>query len=72
MDTQLTVNKHATLFEACDIFIDTDDDGWMFILANPKARAVVSTLIDMAIIGILEPQSKSGGRPLRQTGAPSI
>ncbi len=49
MDTQLTVDKHATLFEACDIFIDTDDDGWMFILANPKARAVVSTLIDMAI-----------------------
>jgi hypothetical protein len=30
----LTVDKHAALFEHCDIFIDADDDGWMFIVAD--------------------------------------
>ncbi len=44
-----TVDKHAALFEHCDIFIDTDDDAWTFIVANPKARAVVDALIDTPI-----------------------
>jgi hypothetical protein len=44
-----TVDKHAALFEQCDIFIDTDDDAWTFIVANPKARAVVDALIDTPI-----------------------
>jgi hypothetical protein len=41
-----TVDKHAALFESCDIFIETDDDGWVLILADSKARAVVNSLID--------------------------
>jgi hypothetical protein len=45
MGEQLTVDRHAALFESCDIFIDTDSDGWVFILANPKARGVVNSLI---------------------------
>ena len=45
----LTVDKHAALFEHCDIFVDTDDDAWTLIVANPKARAVVDQLIDMPI-----------------------
>jgi hypothetical protein len=45
----LTVDKHAAPFEHCDIFIDTDDDAWTLIVANPKARAVVAQLIDMPI-----------------------
>jgi hypothetical protein len=45
----LTVDKHAALFEHCDIFIDTDDDAWTLIVVNPKARAVVDQLIDMPI-----------------------
>ena len=44
-----TVDKHAALFEHCDIFIDTDDDAWMFIAANHKARAVIDALIDAPI-----------------------
>jgi hypothetical protein len=44
-----TVDKHAALFEHCDIFIDTDDDAWTFIAANPKARAVVDAAIDAPI-----------------------
>jgi excisionase family DNA binding protein len=27
----LTVDKHAALFEHCDIFIDTDDDAYMTV-----------------------------------------
>ena len=45
----MTVDKHAALFEHCDIFIDTDDDAWTLIVANPKARAVVDALIDTPI-----------------------
>jgi hypothetical protein len=45
----LTVDQHAALFEYCDIFIDTDDDAWTLIVANPKARAVVDALIDAPI-----------------------
>ena len=45
----LTLDKHAALFEHCDIFIDTKDDAWTFIVANPKARAVVDALIDTPI-----------------------
>ena len=45
----LTVDKRAALFEHCDIFIDTDDDAWTFVGANPKARAVVDALIDAPI-----------------------
>ena len=44
-----TVDKHAALFEHCDIFIDTDDDTWTLIVVNPKARAVVNALIDAPI-----------------------
>ena len=45
----LTVDKHATLFEHCDAFIDTDTGGWSLILANPKGRAAVDPMIDRAI-----------------------
>jgi predicted DNA-binding transcriptional regulator AlpA len=41
----LTVDRHAALFEPCDIFIDTDDDAWVLIVANApnaKRRIVVS------------------------------
>jgi hypothetical protein len=34
----LTVDKHAALFEDCDIFIDTDDDSWTFVAANTRAE----------------------------------
>jgi hypothetical protein len=34
----LTVDRHAALFEPCDIFIDTDDDAWAFIAANARAE----------------------------------
>ena len=35
----LTVDKHAALFEHCDIFIDNNDDAWAFIAANaPSAK----------------------------------
>ena len=62
----LTVDKHAALFEHCDIFVDTDDDAWTLIVANPKARAVVDALIDAPINWHL-------GKPLHQwwTGAPT-
>ena len=45
----LTVDKHAALFERCDICIDTDEDGWSLILANPKGRAAVNAMIDRPI-----------------------
>ena len=45
----LTIDKHAALFEYCDIFIDTEDDAWTFIVANPKARPVVDVLFDAPI-----------------------
>ena len=45
----LTIDKHAALFEYCDIFIDTEDDAWTFIVANPKARPVVDALFDAPI-----------------------
>lgn len=41
----LTVDKHAALFEHCDIFIDNSDDAWAFIAADApsaKRRIVVS------------------------------
>ena len=61
-----TVDKPAAFFEHCDIFIDTDDDAWAFIAANPKARAVVDALIDVPI-------SWNFGRPLQKSwpGAPA-
>jgi len=46
---QLTIDTGAALFESCDIFIETDRDGRLFIVADRKARALVSTLIDTAI-----------------------
>jgi hypothetical protein len=46
---QLTIETGAALFESCDILIETDRVGRLFIVANRKARAVVSTLIDTAI-----------------------
>ncbi len=55
-----TVDKHAALFEHCDIFIDTDNDAWTFVAANPKARAVVDALIDAPINWNL-------GAPLQKT-----
>jgi hypothetical protein len=45
----LTVDKHAVLFERCDICIDTDEDGWSLILANPKGRAAINAMIDRLI-----------------------
>jgi hypothetical protein len=45
----LTVDKHAALFERCDICIDTDEDGRSLILANPKGRAAVNAIIDRPI-----------------------
>lgn len=62
----LTVDKHAALFEHCDIFVETDDDAWTLIVANPKARAVVDQLIDM-------PFNWNFGTPLREwwTRAPA-
>ena len=44
-----TVDKHVTLFEHCDVFIDTDKAGWSLIVANPKGRAAIDAMIDRPI-----------------------